>query len=45
MQGFDVNNFFVGLEGIHVVARLKMVAQKMSSSYMVIHQIKFKMQK
>jgi hypothetical protein len=44
MQGFDINIVFAGLEGIHVVARLKMVPQKMSSSYMVIHQIKFRMQ-
>jgi hypothetical protein len=36
---------FAGLEGIHVVAILKIVPHKMSSSYMVIHQIKFRMQK
>jgi hypothetical protein len=44
MQGFDINIVFAGLEGIHVVARLKMVPQKMSSTYMVIRQIKFRMQ-
>jgi hypothetical protein len=45
MKLWEAPIVFVGLEGIHVVAILKIVPQKMSSSYMVIHQIKFRMQK